>query len=215
MIGKTDKQLAADFHKLRGEIERRARVSIGDCAADIKGNELAKRVVTIAALGGHSVLFVGPPGSGKTMLRALALSLGNPLTFEAWPCPCGFRSSPRKPCNCTVKQIEKHVAKWPTADMFCETTALPAGEYLAARPGTTLAMIKENIERATPECSRELDNTCNRLIEQAISQMGLTTAQADLTINLATTIARLDGESRIQICHLAEAINYRLPAYYR
>jgi len=50
--------------------------------SEVRGQEHVKRSLEVAAAGGHNLIMVGPPGSGKTMLAKRLPTILPPITFE-------------------------------------------------------------------------------------------------------------------------------------
>ncbi|MBW4681798.1 MAG: YifB family Mg chelatase-like AAA ATPase [Microcoleus vaginatus WJT46-NPBG5] len=68
--------------KLDGLKELATAQFAGHDLKDVKGQAHARRALEIAAAGGHNLIFVGPPGSGKTMLARRLPGILPPLSFQ-------------------------------------------------------------------------------------------------------------------------------------
>ena len=158
------------------------------------------------------------------------------LTAAMNPCPCGFFGDPTRECRCTPTQIQRYVAKisGPLLDRIDIHIDVPAVRYKELRGAAPVEGSAEVRARVAAARERQLERfrglkiysnaqmparlirqVCEiaaeseKLLENAITRLGLSARAHDRILKVARTIADLDASDRIQPKHLSEAVQYR------
>jgi magnesium chelatase subunit ChlI-like protein len=154
------------------------------------------------------------------------------------PCPCGFHNDRTRECHCTPPMIQRYISKisGPLLDRIDIHIDVPAVNYKEMRSGSEPESSTRILERVisareiqlqrfqscrekiysnaqmAPRHMRqfcELSADCERLLERAMTQQGLSARAHDRILKVARTIADLDHSAAIDTKHIAEAIQYR------
>ena len=152
------------------------------------------------------------------------------------PCPCGFFNDPSRECTCTPPMIQRYVSKisgplLDRVDIHIDMPAVKYGELRQDTGGETSEQIRGRVVRArdlqvgryqgekiycnAQMSSRQIRKYCNisaeceRLLESAMTRLGLSARAHDRILKVARTIADLDEAESIGTVHISEAIQYR------
>jgi len=151
------------------------------------------------------------------------------------PCPCGYFGTDARRCRCTPGQIERYLSKisGPLVDRIDIHIDVPAITFSKLRSKSSQldsATMRQNAviardfqakrfnnkamtnARMTHKQVRkfcELDQPCEMMLKQAMTEFGLSARAHDKICKVARTIADLAGTENIAPEHIAEAISYR------
>jgi magnesium chelatase family protein len=152
------------------------------------------------------------------------------------PCPCGYRSDPRRACSCTPPQVERYLSKisgplLDRIDLHVEVPAVPFTQLAEAPPGPTSADLLAQVLKArarqadrfgargpgvngrmTPRQVRKycpLKPECSSMLKAAMEELGLSARAHDKILRVARTMADLEGTEAIQPQNIAEAVGFR------
>lgn len=152
------------------------------------------------------------------------------------PCKCGYFGSKTKVCTCKKEDIKKYLSKisgplLDRIDIQVELPALDYGELSRKEAAEPSSAVRERVVKAREIAQKRFENTsvtCNAgmqsslirvhcaldsagdtVLKRAFDQMGMSARGYDRILRVARTIADLDGSEKIEVKHVAEAVQLR------
>src|SRR5437899_2968073 len=153
------------------------------------------------------------------------------------PCPCGYFGDPTRECHCTPPMIQRYVSKisgplLDRIDIHMEVPAVKYKELRSPHAAEDSLSVRQRVIRARemqlkryaeekkvyanaqmpPKLIRKhcaISAEGEKLLENAITRLGLSARAHDRILKVSRTIADLDGSAGIQPNHLSEAVQYR------
>jgi magnesium chelatase family protein len=162
------------------------------------------------------------------------------LVATANPCPCGFYGTDR-PCNCTASQINHYQRKLSgpildRIDLHIEVQGVDYKNILgsssdriksaAVRQGVEQArnrqhdryknvmVLNSNLDNSEVKRTIHLTPEARKLLDVAAQKMSLSARGYIRTLKVGQTIADLEAASKVEVHHLAEALQYRQRVEY-
>ena len=153
------------------------------------------------------------------------------------PCPCGFWNDPVRECRCSPLQIQRYVGRisGPLLDRIDIHIDVPAVRFKELRgEGPSVESSAEIRARVVAARTRQrerlrdesvfsnaamsprhirrhcrIDAECERMLESAMTRLGLSARAYDRILKVSRTIADLEAAPDIRPAHVAEAVGYR------
>jgi magnesium chelatase family protein len=150
------------------------------------------------------------------------------------PCPCGYSGSNQRSCQCSPATVERyrHRLSGPLRDRFdisVELAAVPWADIRHEGRGEASAEVRRrvviarrrqvdrqgcpNADLSGPALQRacRLDGAAERLLERGVEKFRLSVRAVTRVLRIARTVADIEGSSHLDVRHLAEALQFRLP----